>query len=292
MRPGDGRQEGKCVALVEVPGRKPPGRLTHNARVLRRAARAIGLGAAILLAAAGAAPPGKGPSSKSPHVEITAKALVETLPRIAVHKNGRKFLEFEVTLDAYFVAAEQPAGADRNTPVDMQGRVKVVHDLSCGGDALALAPGDRVELLGEYVDVPGGRDVIHFTHAADAKAGCGSGGGHPAGYLRKVAPVTPTPVVTPPRPANIVPDQPWVGTPAAGEKPYAAIVRMKQAGASEEKLLEAVRATNKRYALTTAEIQQLRAEGISPRVIEAMIQSGAAVTPGVRYQPSPTFPPR
>ena len=260
--------------------------------MLRRAARAIGFGAAVLLAAAGAARPARTPSSKSPHVEITAKAQVETAPRKTVHKNGRKFLEFEVTLDAYFVAAEQPDGADRNTPVDMKGRVKVVHDLSCGGDALVLAPGDRVELVGEYVDVPGGPDVIHFTHSADAKGGCGSGGRHPAGYLRKIVPVTPTPVVTPPRPANIVPDQPWVGTPAAGEKPYAAIVRMKQAGASDDALLEAVRAGNRRFALTTAEIQQLRADGISPRVIEAMIQSGAAVTPGVRYQPSPTAPAR
>ncbi len=247
---------------------------------------------AVLLGVAGAAPPGKTPSSKSPHVEITAKAQVATAPKKTVHRNGRKFLEFEVTLDAYFVASEQPAGADRNVPVDMQGRVKVVHDLSCGGGALDLVPGDRVELLGEYVAVPGGRDVIHFTHAAGAKAGCGSGGGHPAGYLRKIVPVTPTPVVTPPRPANIVPDQPWVGTPAAGEKPYAAILRMKRDGASDEELLEAVRTSNKRYALTTAEIQQLGAAGFSPRVIEAMIQSGAAVTPGVRFQSSPTAAPR
>jgi hypothetical protein len=260
--------------------------------VLRRCARSIGFAAGLLLAAAGAARPGKTPSSKSPHVEITARAEVVTAPRKTVHKNGRKFLEFEVTLDAYYVAPEQPADADRKTSVDMKGRVKIVHDLSCGGDALDLAPGDRVEILGEYVDVPGGPDVIHFTHTADAKGGCGSGGAHPSGYLRKVVPVTPTPVVTPPRPANIVPDQPWVGTPAAGEKPWAAIVRMKQAGASDEKLLDAIRAENKRYALTTAEIQQLRAAGLSPRVIEAMIQSGAAVTPGVRYRPTPTAPSR
>ena len=286
------RQVPTLWGFGNLPGGRAADDSAHNARVLRRVATSIGVSAALLLGAAVAASPGRTPSAKSPHVEIMAKAQVETQPRRTVHKNGRKFLEFEVTLEAYFLAAEQPADADRKVPVDMQGRVKVVHDLSCGGDPLELVPGDRVELLGEYVDVPGGPDIIHFTHAAGVQTGCGAGGNHPAGYLRKFVPLTPTPVVTPPRPANIVPDQPWVGTPAAGEKPWAAIVRMKQDGASEDDLLEAVRATNKRYALTTAEIQQLRAAGISPRVIEAMIQSGAAVTPGSRYKPTPTNPPR
>lgn len=248
--------------------------------MFRQFARSIGLGAALLLAAAAAVPAEKSGPSKSPHVEILAKAQVETAPRKTVHKNGRRYLEFEVSLDAYLVAPAQPAGADRNVPVDMKGRVRVVHDLSCGGDDLRLAPGDKVELQGEYVDVPKGPDLIHFTHAADARAGCGHGGSHPDGYLRKVVPATPTPRVTPPRPADIVPDQPYLGTPAAGEKPYAAILRMKEAGATDEQLLEAIRAEKKSYGLSTSDIQRLRAAGISPRVIEEMLGSGrVAVTP-------------
>ncbi len=165
--------------------------------------------------------------------------------------------------------------------------MKVVHDLSCGGDDLVLASGDRVDLQGEYVEIPGGPDLIHFTHASDARAGCGRGEAHPGGYLRKVVPATPTPIVTPPRPAGIVPDQPYVGTPAAGDKPYAAILRMKEAGASDDKLLEAVRAGKKRYALSTFDIQRLRASGVSPEVIEAMLQSGRVTVTGLPT-PSPT----
>ncbi len=248
--------------------------------MLRLALRPIGLGLAALLAASGAAAAATSRPSKSPHVEIVAKAEVATPPRRTVHKNGRKFLEFEVTLDAYFVAPEQPAGADRSVSVDMQGRVRVVHDLSCGGDELTLAPGDRVELQGEYVEIPNGPDLIHFTHAADATAGCGRGNAHPAGYLRKVVPSTPTPRVTPPRPADIVPDQPSLGTPAAGEKPYVEILRMKEAGASDTELLEKIRSEKKIYSLTTFDIQTLRAAGISSAVVEAMLQSGrVAVTP-------------
>ncbi len=248
--------------------------------MFRKPARSIGLGVAVLLSALAAAPAEKGRPSKSPHVEILAKAQVETAPRTTVHKNGRKYLEFEVSLDAYLVAPAQPAGADRNVPVDMKGKVRVVHDLSCGGDDLRLAPGDKVELQGEYVEIPKGPDLIHFTHAADARAGCGSGTAHPGGYLRKVVPVTPTPAATPPRPADIVPDQPYFGTPAAGEKPYAAILRMKEAGATDEQLLEAIRTEKKSYGLSTFDIQRLRAAGVSPQVIEAMLGSGrAAVTP-------------
>jgi hypothetical protein len=255
--------------------------------VLERFRRPVGLVLAALVAAAsraGAAE--KSPPSKSPHVEIVARAEVVSAPRRNVHKSGRKFLEFEVTLDAYVLASDQPDGADLKVPVDMEGKVKVVHDLSCGGDDLVLASGDRVDLQGEYVEIPGGPDLIHFTHASAVRAGCGRGDVHPGGYLRKVVPATPTPIVTPPRPAGIVPDQPYVGTPAARE-PYAAILRMKEAGASDEKLLEAVRAGKKRYALSTFDIQRLRASGVSPEVIEAMLQSGRVAVTALPT-PSPT----
>ena len=255
--------------------------------MLWRSARPVDLALVALLAASGAIAAEKARPGKSPHVEILARAEVVTAPRRTVRKNGRKLLEFEVTLDAYLVAPEQPAGADRNVPVDMQGRIKVVHDLSCGGDDPALAKGDRVELQGEYVDVAGGPDLIRFTHAAGGK-GCGIGEAHPGGYLRKIVPVTPTPAVTPPRPAGIVPDQPFVGTPAAGEKPHAAILKMKEAGASDDALLEAIRSGKKSYPLSTYDIQQLRAAGVSSGVIEAMLQSGrAAVTP----RPTPAATP-
>ncbi len=254
--------------------------------MLGRGARPVLFALGAILAASGAFAAEKARPAASPHVEIVARAEVVTPPRRTADKNGRRLLEFEVTLDAYTLAAEQPAGADLKVPVDMQGRVRIVHDLACGGD-LALAPGDRVEMQGEYVDVPGGTDFIRFTHAADAKAGCGAGKG-PGGYLRPVVPVTPTPAVTPPRPAGIVPDQPYVGTPSAGAKTYAAVLKMKQAGASDEELLEAIRSGKTNYALSTGDIQQLRAAGISSRVIEAMLQSGrAAVTPRPTAAPPP-----
>ena len=129
------------------------------------------LGASSALAAA---KPGK-----SPFVEMVGEGTVATAPRETVHKNGRKFLEFEITLSAARPAAEQPSGADRGLALDTAGRVRVVHDLSCGGSEVSLAVGDRVEIGGEYVHIPKGGDLIHFTHAADGS--CGHGGRHPAG---------------------------------------------------------------------------------------------------------------
>ena len=59
---------------------------------------------------------------------------------------------------------------------------------------------------------------------------------------------------------------------------------MKEAGASEEALLEEIRQTGTRYTLTTLDIQELRDAGFSSRLIEAMLRSGRGpVTPA----PSP-----
>ncbi len=160
----------------------------------------------------------------------------------------------------------------------MTGRIRVLHDLSCGGSELALAVGDKVELRGEYVRSKSG-SLIRFTHAPGAE-GCGDKA-QPAGYLREVFPVTPTPAVTAPRPAGIVPDQSYVGTPASAEKPYDEILRMKQAGASDEKLLEKIAAEKKVYSMSLADVQKLRGAGVSSAVIEAMLQSGRhPITPG------------
>jgi hypothetical protein len=216
------------------------------------------------------------PSHKSPFVQIVGEGTVVSAPRETKHKNGRKFLEFELTLTSAHAAAEQPSGADRGLALDTRGRVKVVHDLSCGGAAIALAMGDRVEIGGEYVHVPRGGDLIHFTHPADASGRCGHGGKHPAGFLRKAAPLR-VPTATP-RPVSLVPQQPYTGPPPAGERPYAAIVAAKEKGASEADLLAKVARDNAVYSLTTPEIQKLRAAGVSQSVIEAMLRSGLAAT--------------
>jgi len=246
--------------------------------VLRRRFRrpvllALAAGLALLAGA-----PASGASRKSPHVEIVGEGTVASAPRETKHKNGRRFLEFEIVLSSARVADDQPAGADRNLEIDTTARVKVVHDLSCGGAALHLAPGDRVAIAGEYVHVPKGGDLIHFTHPADGS--CGPGGAHPAGYLRKIGAPSATP-----GPRGAIPDQPYVGTPRPVEKPYRAIVAAKEAGATDDELLARVEREKIVYSLSTPEIQQLRAAGVSEKVVEAMLRSGR--TPAARVTATP-----
>jgi hypothetical protein len=92
------------------------------------------------------------------------------------------------------------------------------------------------------------------------------------------APPTPVPTVPPAQPlAALVPDQPAIAgdtAPVAAAKPYEDILRLKAAGRSDEFLLEKVRTDNFSYHLTTSEIQSLRAAGVSPAVLEAMLRSG------------------
>jgi hypothetical protein len=224
------------------------------------------------------------PSRKSPFVEIVGEGVVATAPRETVHKNGRRFLEFELTLTTARAAADQPSGADRGLPLDTKGRVRIVHDLSCGGAPVKLTVGDRVEVAGEYVHVPRGQDLLHFTHPADGS--CGLGGSHPAGFLRRVAP-TPAAISTP-RPETAVPPQSFRGTPSTTrEKPYAAILAAKEQGASDAALLERIGRENVRYSLSTPEIQKLRAAGVPEAVIEAMLRSGRAATPAASATATP-----
>jgi len=237
-------------------------------------------GLVVLASASRAAAP-----KKSPFVEVLGQGTVLTAPRETTHKNRRKFLEFEIRLSNAGPTASQPQGADVHLALDTTGRVRVVHDLSCGGAAVALSVGDRIEIQGEYVHVPKGQDLIHFTHAADGKCAHGEQGGagkHPGGFLRKVtAPPTP-------RPAAIVPEQPYTGPPPpASERPYFAILTAKEKGASNAELLAKVESEHKAYSLTTPEIQSLRAAGVSDAVIEAMLRSGRAQTPGAAT-PAPT----
>ena len=82
------------------------------------------------------------------------------------------------------------------------------------------------------------------------------------------------------RPGTLVPDQPYVGTPSADPaSAYAGILKAKEAGATEEELLARVAKEGKRYSLSTFDMQKLRAAGVSPKVIEAMLRSGRTPVP-------------
>jgi hypothetical protein len=122
-------------------------------------------------------------SRKSPHGEIAAICRVETAPAQKIHKNRRKFLEFDVRILSFTRAPEEDAGGDPNLPIETKGRVHIVHDLTCGGNSVDLRVGDQAEIKGEYVKPDNGKDLIHFTHPADGS--CGVAGGHPGGYIRK-----------------------------------------------------------------------------------------------------------
>jgi hypothetical protein len=244
--------------------------------------------ALLLGIAALAAVPARAASRKSPYVEMVGEATVVTKPRQTVHKNGRKFLEFEITLSSARPAADQPSGADRNLRIDTTGRVRVIHDLSCGGGAIDLEVGDRIDIGGEYVHVPKGGDLIHFTHPADGS--CGRGGAHPAGFLKKAAaPKAPPPT---PRPASLVPAQPYTGTPTSARQPYEAILAAREQGVSNTELLARVERENTVYSLSTFDIQKLRSAGVSGEVIEAMMRSGRLSTsaPAPAEQPAPATP--
>jgi hypothetical protein len=123
-------------------------------------------------------------SRKSPHAEITAIARVETVPQKKVHSNRRSFEEFDVTIVSSQMSQKDRA-SDGRVVVARDRAIHIVHDLTCGGTWMDLAPGDRVEIKGEYVAPPDGGDLIHFTHPAGGE--CGNGAPHPDGYLRKAS---------------------------------------------------------------------------------------------------------
>ncbi len=75
-----------------------------------------------------------------------------------------------------------------------------------------------------------------------------------------------------PPPAAAVPVQ--APAPAAADRPYQDIVHLKQAGFSDEFLLNKIRSENVGYQLTTADILDLRSAGVSESVIVAMMRSG------------------
>ncbi len=154
---------------------------TTRPRTSLALALALALAAALLTAGPLAA--ARKPSKKSPHTQITAVCRVESSPVEKTHRNGRTFLEFDVTI----VSFEHVSG-DRNADPELVVRqdrpIHVVHDLSCGGARISLSQGDAAEIRGEYVSVPNGHDLIHFTHPADGS--CGTKSGHPDGGIRRI----------------------------------------------------------------------------------------------------------
>lgn len=84
----------------------------------------------------------------------------------------------------------------------------------------------------------------------------------------------PPPPASPP-PAAAVPDQPPApAVPVAVAPAHTEVLRLKQAGLSDEFILNKIRSDNIRYDLTTQEILDLRAAGLSESLLEAMLRSG------------------
>jgi hypothetical protein len=86
------------------------------------------------------------------------------------------------------------------------------------------------------------------------------------------APAPPQPVITPVTPVPMAP--PSAAMAPAPSRPYQDILKLKQAGLTDEFLLNKVRTENVPYQLTTPEIVELRTAGISENVLQAMMRSG------------------
>jgi hypothetical protein len=128
----------------------------------------------------------------------------------------------------------------------------------------------------------------------------------------RTPPVAPSPVPTSPPPQPTVPPPPRGYEPAAAApapvplaaavpaqppsgvalRPHEDILKLKQAGLSDEFLLNKIRSDNVRYPLTTADILELRSAGVSESVLEAMLRSGQApaVTAGSVVARKAEFP--
>jgi hypothetical protein len=109
-----------------------------------------------------------------------------------------------------------------------------------------------------------------------------------------IAPVPPgEPAPPPPPPAAAIPPQPPVPAMAAtAPRPYQDVLKLKQAGLSDEFILNKVRTENVSYQLTTNEILELRNAGVSETVLETMMRSGqpAAATAGAAVARKAEFP--
>jgi hypothetical protein len=74
--------------------------------------------------------------------------------------------------------------------------------------------------------------------------------------------------------AASAPGAPQPAVAIAPPRPYQDVLKLKQAGLSDEFILNKIRTDNVAYGLTTPEIVELRSSGISETVIEAMMRSG------------------
>jgi hypothetical protein len=96
------------------------------------------------------------------------------------------------------------------------------------------------------------------------------------------APAPPQPVITPVTPVPTAPPSLAMpvssaapsAAPAPPSRPYQDILKLKQAGLTDEFILNKVRTENVPYQLTTSEIVELRTAGISENVLQAMMRSG------------------
>jgi hypothetical protein len=74
--------------------------------------------------------------------------------------------------------------------------------------------------------------------------------------------------------ASVPPPAPAPVSAPAPSRPYQDILKLKQAGLTDEFILNKVRTENVPYQLTTSEIVELRSAGVSEAVLQAMMRSG------------------
>jgi hypothetical protein len=106
----------------------------------------------------------------------------------------------------------------------------------------------------------------------------------PAPPARSSVPAPATEVAPPPAHAAPSPHEaaPSIPPTPPAPVPYEEILRLKQAGVSDQLILSKIRTDNITYDLTTDQILRLRSAGLSEEILEAMIKSGraAAATAG------------
>ena len=143
--------------------------------------------------------------------------------------------------------------------------------------------------------------------AAPAPGSSAPGTGAPTAPNPAPAPpgpaVTPVPTAVPAQPASAamapaqaappetaIPPQP-AAAPAAPARPHQDILKLKQAGFTDEFLLNKIHTDNVAYQLTTSEMVELRGAGFSETVLDAMLRSGqtAAATAGAPVQRKAEF---
>jgi hypothetical protein len=110
-----------------------------------------------------------------------------------------------------------------------------------------------------------------------------------AGYALAQQALSPTPPGELQTPVA-VPTAAPAAAPAANPRPYIDILKLKQAGMSDQFLQNKILTENLRYDLTTDEILQLRNAGIPEAVIEAMRASGQTKEPGAAIARHAEFP--